>query len=778
MSGKDDKVVVKREVIVIDDDDDDDKEDAKKDVKANKVNSKESFWQGYDCLKSLKLRKATNYQQAISYLIANEKDRFIINWEMGLGKTLAAAMVGQCCLAKSFNHKPPIPRKVIIVAMKGSLQSFLRTVKQYPFAHVQSFYSVVTAEAINNNVAKWKELCRNNIVIIDEIHKLKTRIKFSKVKPGQASGSGTSGKDDADANDEEDDEEDDDEDDDQDDSDDSSKKKKKKKQHLLQGRPIQTGKLAASLLDCCVDAWKVVGMTGTLMSNSAEDLVNIAAFTSPLGPLQFLQRVDAIRGIRRMLRDGSCWGSVEYTTLIKRALQCNVSCLDIYDAGVQHLVPTTTEINVLIEMNPTYFMFYKSVEGAKGKDDEDADLANSEYQSILRGEDISEVGAFYSGIRQIANKINGTKEQENEANLLVFISQKLHYMMRIIQKYIQPRKPNSDKSKEKKGSKEKKQTQNARGIITSNWVNRGVDFLFTELKNQNIRAAKIIGTTPKDERTQHVDDFNSGKLDIILLSSAGSTGTDLRGATFHINTENGWHRSGHEQAIRRGVRLGSHEDSAHKHVDIYNLMMAKPGNELEEFAAVMRRSIHEQWAGHPDEVVVIAAEDEKLSREEEKQYMNDLEIDEVVGRPSIDLLMWQMQMNKHRLIFNSMLFVKKVLSIEYNADCKVPAHYPHLKAPSDKDKWQDKIPYLWTVGVHQEQEHLPSASSSSSHASKSNRHLDTDSKRVLLDDEKKEKSSKSSSQARGPANNLKAPVKKVPVKKGTVRGRLQAKLKR
>jgi superfamily II DNA or RNA helicase len=95
-------------------------------------------------------------------------------------------------------------------------------------------------------------------------------------------------------------------------------------------------------------------------------------------------------------------------------------------------------------------------------------------------------------------------------------------------------------------------------VIFSNWLEFGVNVIEKFLKEQHITYAIITGETPIKDRKVFVELYNEGKINTLVISSAGGTGLDLRGTQNIIILDPVWNASQLDQIIGRGVRYMSH----------------------------------------------------------------------------------------------------------------------------------------------------------------------------------------------------------------------------
>ena len=102
------------------------------------------------------------------------------------------------------------------------------------------------------------------------------------------------------------------------------------------------------------------------------------------------------------------------------------------------------------------------------------------------------------------------------------------------------------------------------------------DIIEKELKDNNIKFFKLIGSTKVDERIELVEEFNSNpEIKVFLISlKAGGTGLNLTGADMVIHYDPWWNASAENQATDRAYRIGQKNN-----VQVYKLIT---NNSIEE----------------------------------------------------------------------------------------------------------------------------------------------------------------------------------------------------
>jgi superfamily II DNA/RNA helicase len=95
-------------------------------------------------------------------------------------------------------------------------------------------------------------------------------------------------------------------------------------------------------------------------------------------------------------------------------------------------------------------------------------------------------------------------------------------------------------------------------IVYSNFLQNGVLPLSLLLNNNKISYATYHGGQTDDKRDSIIDQYNLGKIDVLLITTAGSESLDLKNTRqIHI-MEMHWNMSKIDQIIGRAIRYKSH----------------------------------------------------------------------------------------------------------------------------------------------------------------------------------------------------------------------------
>lgn len=204
--------------------------------------------------------------------------------------------------------------------------------------------------------------------------------------------------------------------------------------------------------------------------------------------------------------------------------------MDRFDAmtSMKQDFPDRTDETVHVDMSTDQLRAYQYAEGSiplplRLKIRMNLPLDKKEAQNL---------NAFSTAIRQISNTNAGFTTKKPSSPKIDRIVSDFEGMMR-------------DNPKHK-------------GIIYSNYLGSGLEEAHRQLKEKGVPTVLFTGETTEAERKQAIEDYNSGKVKAILLSSAGSEGLDLQGTRSFQGMEPHFNNEKINQVIARGIRYKSH----------------------------------------------------------------------------------------------------------------------------------------------------------------------------------------------------------------------------
>jgi SNF2 family DNA or RNA helicase len=190
----------------------------------------------------------------------------------------------------------------------------------------------------------------------------------------------------------------------------------------------------------------------------------------------------------------------------------------------QENYPKVIEKDVILKMSPEYYKEYFT-------------LQNNNADSVY---------LYYGGIRTAANKLENIKENP-----------KIDWMHKELKEW----KRNKDKI-----------------LIFSSFLESGIKLIEKELESLDMNYVLITGETSKLQREKAVLKYNSGDVNVFIISKAGGEGLDLKETTQVVIFEPNWNHNVILQAKARAIRYMSHSNLPKNKqiVHVYNLYLDKP----------------------------------------------------------------------------------------------------------------------------------------------------------------------------------------------------------
>jgi SNF2 family DNA or RNA helicase len=287
-------------------------------------------------------------------------------------------------------------------------------------------------------------------------------------------------------------------------------------------------------------AGKVMLLTGTPTYNQPENLAPLVNIMSrgtvlPESPQAFRSRyIEDVQVNPGMLARwaGAKPGTVQRLKNKHELVAALRGKVDVFEQ--QKNMPKRVEKDVDVEMSPEQQRVYNWLE----QDLPPAMRAKIKWNLPPSKTESQQLNAFSTGLRQASNTpgpyMHGTDHLQS-----AMLSPKLQSAMGSI-------KENMNKD------------PNFRGFVYSNYMDAGTLPMAALMRRENIPFAIYHGGLNPKEKKQIVDDYNTGKLKVMLGTSAATEGLDLKGTKLIQVLEPHFNESKTEQAIARGIRFGSH----------------------------------------------------------------------------------------------------------------------------------------------------------------------------------------------------------------------------
>jgi len=244
--------------------------------------------------------------------------------------------------------------------------------------------------------------------------------------------------------------------------------------------------------------------------------------------------------------------------------------VDTYDAQNTNAedFPTVTHHTVKVDMDKDQQRIYKFLE-----EDVPAPVRWKIRLGLpLSKKESSDLNAFSTGIRQASNNIKPYVPNPDSYGA----SPKQRKM--------------ADSIQERLGS-----DKNYRGISYSNYLESGLRPLSKELNDRGIANSIYDGSLSAREKDAMVEDYNSGKVKQLLVSSSGAEGLNTKGTKLVQIMEPHFNKSKIDQVVARGVRFKSHAHlpDNERHVDVEHYHSTMPTGMIDKIVGRKTSTIDE-----------------------------------------------------------------------------------------------------------------------------------------------------------------------------------------
>ena len=296
----------------------------------------------------------------------------------------------------------------------------------------------------------------------------------------------------------------------------------------------ESSKYARLLSEAAKKSFKIILLTATPLENNIKETMNYVSIVNGRNLREEYKKYRSLFKVKtKILGDFSDY------------LKCNFS---VYDQIQKEHFPRRVEHFVKLKMTKEYNDKYLLAELNVSDPSIDKLFYNKKKKKIPN------LMKFHNGIRRAVNNISIT-------------SPKITWTV--------------DKVKEIVANKGKI-------VIYSTWLKFGIDLIAEKLRKLGIDYAIVSGAATKEDRMNIVKNYNDNKVPVMLITSAGAEGLDLKETSAIVILEPFWHQSRIEQVIGRGVRYKSHanlpEDK--RYVDIYHLLLEKNEGHYNELSGM------------------------------------------------------------------------------------------------------------------------------------------------------------------------------------------------
>ena len=284
------------------------------------------------------------------------------------------------------------------------------------------------------------------------------------------------------------------------------------------------GMIFKNFFNCAQKAHKVILLSGTLVKNFPGEIARQLSLLE--GTMINGKTIDSINSLN---------DDKKRRKLFNIFLKCKISFHG--KSEIDSDFPKLTYHKIDLEMTPEYYNEYYNIQ-------EDIRLNLPEFL-----EDTKNMTVFLNGIRRAVNKTNVLSPK------ITWIAKK------IVKDY----------------------NSNKKILIYSNWIDAGITILRDLLQKEKIPFSYIIGGMSKIQKDKNLNDYNTNKTRIMLISASGSEGLNLKETRTVIIMEPHWNKTRIIQVVGRASRYKSHSGLPLKDrtVDVYQLVLKKPGKRYE-----------------------------------------------------------------------------------------------------------------------------------------------------------------------------------------------------
>lgn len=212
------------------------------------------------------------------------------------------------------------------------------------------------------------------------------------------------------------------------------------------------------------------------------------------------------------------------TQMLENKIACGIS---YYENVNQSSFPEVIVSTMRIEMDPNQILEYKKYVGQiileKSIVNVDTDVRLTDLEVNYRLLDKKKKNSFLSATRQLSNSVDKFNPSSKVRKLITTLL-----------------------------------SNQFPALVYSNYLDHGVFPVIKELEAQGISHSLISGSTSESKLGRIINEYNSGKIQVLLITSAGSESLDLKCTRQVHIMEPHWNDAKIRQVIGRAARFESH----------------------------------------------------------------------------------------------------------------------------------------------------------------------------------------------------------------------------
>ncbi len=212
------------------------------------------------------------------------------------------------------------------------------------------------------------------------------------------------------------------------------------------------------------------------------------------------------------------------TQMLENKIACGVS---YYENVNQSSFPEVITSTIRVEMDPNQILEYKKYVGQiileKQIVNIDSDVRLTDLEVNYRLLDKKKKNSFLSATRQLSNSVDKSRPSSKVTKLISTLL-----------------------------------SNPFPALVYSNYLDHGVFPIIKELEAQGITHSLISGSTSESKLDRIINQYNEGKIQVLLITSAGSESLDLKCTRQVHIMEPHWNDAKIRQVIGRAARYESH----------------------------------------------------------------------------------------------------------------------------------------------------------------------------------------------------------------------------
>lgn len=314
------------------------------------------------------------------------------------------------------------------------------------------------------------------------------------------------------------------------------------------------GVKTATIIKCATKAAKVLLLTATPMKNRPSDLINLIDIVDG----KSYSEGPTVKYFDNVIMDP------ENKKQFDRFFACKISYVKKSKDDPDYPRRINKPI-VRLTMDEDYYDRYFDIQSKKKK----------EFIRQLYGR-TENLSLFYSALRQASLSLDGED------------SPKVQWAWKLIKSEME--------AAEREKNRPKDQRTTHKIVLYSTWKKSGLWVIKKLLDEAGIPYGMITGEQTAAQRKFYKDEYNKGKIKILLISRAGGEGLDLTETRHIILLDPNWNEGDDEQIIGRGIRYHSHAKlpPSERYVNIWRVFMVKPSRlQTDDIDPRMKKSVDE-----------------------------------------------------------------------------------------------------------------------------------------------------------------------------------------